>query len=245
MPVGGVAIKKSLEKIIVKAKKIAAHLLEVAEEDILFQNGQFAVRGAPSRALAFKDISRVAYLASDYPAGLEPGLEEQSFYDPVALTSPFGSYFAVVEVDAETGEITIERFVAVDDCGNIINPLLATGQVHGGLAQGIGQALFEGAHYNEQGQLLTGTLMDYAIPRAEDLPTFETDHTVTPTPVNALGVKGIGEAGAIGAPPAIVNAVVDALASFGIRHLDMPLKPEKVWQAIQRARKGDGTIGVA
>ncbi len=239
MPVGGSAIKQSLEKIIVKAKKIAAHLLEVAEEDILFQNGQFAVRGTPSRVLTFKDVSRAAYLASDYPAGLEPGLEEQSFYDPVALTSPFGSYVAVVEVDTETGEITIERFVAVDDCGNIINPLLATGQVHGGLAQGIGQALFEGAEYNEQGQLLTGTLMDYAIPRAEDLPTFETDHTVTPTPVNALGVKGIGEAGAIGAPPAIVNAVVDALAPFGIRHLDMPLKPEKVWQAIQQARKGE------
>jgi len=239
MPVGGSAIKQSLEKIIVKAKKFAAHLLEVAEEDILFQNGEFAVRGTPSRVLTFKDVSRAAYLASDYPAGLEPGLEEQSFYDPVALTSPFGSYVTVVEVDAETGEITIERFVAVDDCGNIINPLLATGQVHGGLAQGIGQALFEGAEYNEQGQLLTGTLMDYAIPRAEDLPTFETDHTVTPTPVNALGVKGIGEAGAIGAPPAIVNAVVDALAPFGIRHLDMPLKPEKVWQAIQRARKGE------
>ncbi len=236
MPVGGSAIKKSLEKIIVKAKKIAAHLLEVAEEDVLFQNGQFAVRGAPSRALTFKEVSRAAYLASDYPVGLEPGLEEQSFYDPVALTSPFGSYVAVVEVDAETGAITIERFVAVDDCGNIINPLLATGQVHGGLAQGIGQALFEGAEYDKQGQLLTGTLMDYAIPRAEDLPSFETDHTVTPTPINALGVKGIGEAGAIGAPPAMVNAVVDALAPFGIRHLDMPLKPEKVWQAIQRAR---------
>jgi aerobic carbon-monoxide dehydrogenase large subunit len=215
MPVGGLAIKKSAEKIILKAKKIAAYLLEVAEEDILFQNGQFAVRGAPSRVL-----------------------EEQSFYDPVAFTAPFGSYIAIVEVDAETGEITIERFVAVDDCGNIINPLLATGQVHGGIAQGIGQALFEGAEYDEQGQLLTGTLMDYAIPRAEDLPSFETDHTVTPTSVNALGVKGIGEAGTIGAPPAIVNAVVDALTPFGIRHLDMPLKPENVWQAIQRARNG-------
>ena len=153
----------------------------------------------------------------------------------MAFTSPFGSYIAVVEVDAETGAVTIERFVAVDDCGNIINPLLATGQVHGGLAQGIGQALFEGVEYDEQGQLLTGTLMDYALPRAEDLPAFETDHTVTPTPVNALGVKGIGEAGAIGAPPAIVNAAVDALAPFGIRHLDMPLLAEKVWRAIQQA----------
>ncbi len=239
MPVGGSAIKQSLEKIIVKAKKFAAHLLEVAEEDIQFQNGQFTVRGAPSRVLAFKDVSRAAYLASDYPAGLEPGLKEQSFYDPVAFTSPFGSYIAIVEVDAETGEITIERFVAVDDCGNIINPLLATGQVHGGIAQGIGQALFEGVEYDEQGQLLTGTLMDYAIPRAEDLPSFETDHTVTSTPVNALGVKGIGEAGTIGAPPAIVNAVVDALAPFGIRHLDMPLRAEKVWRAIQQARKGE------
>jgi aerobic carbon-monoxide dehydrogenase large subunit len=239
MPVGGSAIKQSLEKIIAKAQKIAAHLLEVGEEDILFQNGQFAVRGAPSRVLTFKEVSRAAYLASDYPAGLEPGLEEQSFYDPVAFTSPFGSYIAVVEVDVETGAITIERFVAVDDCGNIINPLLATGQIHGGLAQGIGQAVFEGVEYDEQGQLLTGTLMDYALPRAEDLPAFETDHTVTPTPVNALGVKGIGEAGAIGAPPAIVNAVVDALAPFGIRHLDMPLKGETVWRAIQQARNSE------
>jgi len=239
MPVGGSAIKQSLEKIIAKAQKIAAHLLEVGEEDILFQNGQFAVRGAPSRVLTFKEVSRAAYLASDYPAGLEPGLEEQSFYDPVAFTSPFGSYIAVVEVDAETGAVTIERFVAVDDCGTIINPLLATGQIHGGIAQGIGQAVFEGVEYDEQGQLLTGTLMDYALPRAEDLPAFETDHTVTPTPVNALGVKGIGEAGAIGAPPAIVNAVVDALAPFGIRHLDMPLKGETVWRAIQQARNSE------
>ncbi len=239
MPVGGAAIKQSLDKIIKKAKKFAAHLLEVTEEDVLFQNGQFAVRGAPSRVVAFKEVSRVAYLASDYPAGLEPGLEEQSFYDPVAFTSPFGTYIAVVEVAAETGEITIERFVAVDDCGNIINPLLATGQVHGGIAQGIGQALFEGVQYDDQGQLLTGTLMDYALPRAEDLPTFETDHTVTPTPVNALGVKGIGEAGTIGAPPAIVNAVVDALAPFGIGHLDMPLSAEKVWHAIQQARHSE------
>lgn len=239
MPVGGSAIKQSLDKIIVKAKKIAAHLLEGAEEDILFHNGHFAVKGAPSRIMTFKEVSRAAYLASDYPAGLEPGLEERSFYDPVAFTSPFGSYIAVVEVDVETGAITIERFVAVDDCGTIINPLLATGQVHGGIAQGIGQALFEGAQYDEQGQLLTGTLMDYAIPRAEDLPTFETDHTVTPTLVNALGVKGIGEAGTIGTPPAIVNAVVDALAPFSIRHLDMPLSAEKIWQAIQQARHSE------
>jgi carbon-monoxide dehydrogenase large subunit len=242
MPVGGSAIKKSLEKIIAKAKKYAAHLLEVAEEDILFQNGQFAVRGAPSRVVTLREVSRAAYLASDYPAGLEPGLEGQSFYDPVAFTSPFGSYIAIVEVDTQTGAITIERFVAVDDCGNIINPLLVAGQVHGGLAQGIGQALFEGAQYNEQGQLLTGTLMDHALPRAEDLPTFETDHTVTPTPVNALGVKGIGEAGAIGAPPAIVNAVVDALAPFGIRHLDMPLSAEKVWRAIQLAAEAHSAL---
>jgi aerobic carbon-monoxide dehydrogenase large subunit len=239
MPVGGSAIKQSLEKIIAKAKKIAAHLLKVAEEDILFQDGQFMVRGAHSRKLTFKEASRAAYLASDYPAGLEPGLEEQSFYDPVAFTSPFGSYIAVVEVDAETGAVTIERFVAVDDCGNIVNPMLTAGQVHGGLAQGIGQALFEGVEYDERGQLLTGTLMDYALPRAEDLPTFETDHTVTPTPVNALGVKGIGEAGAIGAPPAIVNAVVDALSPFGIRHLDMPMKGETVWRVIQQARNSE------
>jgi carbon-monoxide dehydrogenase large subunit len=241
MPVGGSAIKRSLEKIIAKAKKIAAHLLEVAEEDIVFQNGRFAVRGVPARVLSFKEVSRAAYLASNYPADLEPGLEEQSFFDPAGLTSPFGSYVAIVEVDVETGAIAIERFVAVDDCGNIINPLLATGQVHGGLAQGIGQALFEGMEYDERGQLLTGSLMDYALPRAENLPAFETDHTVTPTPLNALGVKGIGEAGAIGAPPTIVNAVIDALAPFGIRHLDMPLKAETVWQAIQQSQNGKET----
>jgi carbon-monoxide dehydrogenase large subunit len=234
MAVGGIAIKKSLDKVVQKATKIAAHLLEAAEEDIEFKNGQFAVKGAPGRAKSFSEVALAAYLAHNYPPDLEPGLEAQSFYDPSNFTWPFGTHLAVVEVDAETGAISVQRYIAVDDCGNVINPLLADGQVHGGITQGLSQALYEGAEYDEHGQLVTGTLMDYALPRADYLPTFETSHTVTPSPVNPLGVKGIGEAGTIGSASTIVNAVIDALAPFGITHLDMPLKPEKVWAAMQR-----------
>jgi carbon-monoxide dehydrogenase large subunit len=234
MAVGGIAIKKSLDKVVQKATKIAAHLLEAAEEDIEFKNGHFAVKGAPGRSKSFSEVALAAYLAHNYPPDLEPGLEAQSFYDPSNFTWPFGTHLAVVEVDADTGAISVQRYIAVDDCGNVINPLLADGQVHGGITQGLSQALYEGAEYDEHGQLVTGTLMDYALPRADYLPTFETSHTVTPSPVNPLGVKGIGEAGTIGSASTIVNAVVDALAPFGITHLDMPLKPEKVWAAMHR-----------
>jgi len=208
----------------------------VSEEDVEFANGKFSVKGAPDRAQTVADIALAAYLAHNYPAGLEPGWEAQTFYDPSNFTWPFGTHIAVVEVDPETGTIALERYVAVDDCGNVINPLLADGQVQGGITQGLSQALFEGAVYDDQGQLVTGSLMDYALPHAEDLPNYETAHTVTPSPVNPLGVKGIGEAGTIASASTIVNAVVDALAPFGITHLDMPLQAERVWHAIQEAR---------
>ncbi|HET8628096.1 MAG TPA: molybdopterin cofactor-binding domain-containing protein [Thermomicrobiales bacterium] len=233
MAVGGIAIKMSTDKIVQKGKKIAAHLLEAAEEDIEFAGGQFNVKGAPERSKTFGDIALMAYLAHNYPANLEPGLEAQSFYDPSNFTWPFGTHIAVVEVDPDTGRVDLQRYVAVDDCGNVINPLLAAGQVQGGITQGLAQALYEGAVYDEQGQLVTGSLMDYAVPKAVDVPTYETAHTVTPSPVNPLGVKGIGEAGTIVSAPTVVNAVIDALSPLGIRHLDMPLTPEKIWRAMQ------------
>ncbi len=232
MAVGGVAIKMTLDKVVKKATLIAAHLLEAAAEDIEFKDGQFNVKGVPGRSKTLAEIALAAYLAHNYPADLEPGLEAQSFYDPSNFTWPFGTHAAVVEVDPETGEVEVLRYVAVDDCGNVINPLLASGQVHGGIVQGLAQALYEGAEYDDEGQLLTGSLMDYAVPRAEYLPLLETSHTVTPTPVNPLGIKGIGEAGTIASASTVVNAVMDALAPRGITHLDMPLKPEKIWAAM-------------
>jgi carbon-monoxide dehydrogenase large subunit len=233
--VGGSAIVKSLEKVIAKGKKIAAHLLEAAEEDIEFTEGRFQVRGAPGKTQGWGDVCLMAYLAHNLPEGLEPGLEETSFYDPANFTYPFGTHIAVVEVDAETGETEILRYIAVDDCGNQINPMIVEGQVHGGIAYGIGQALWENAAYDDHGQLVTATLLDYALPKAHNLPSFELSHTVTPCPHNPLGVKGIGEAGTIAAPPAIVNAVCNALKTHGVRHIDMPLEPEKVWRAIHSA----------
>jgi len=232
MAVGGIALKMSTDKVITKAKKIASHLLEAAEEDIEFHDGQFNVKGVADRNKTLAEVSLAAYLAHNYPSDLEPGLEAQSFYDPSNFTWPFGTHIAVVEVDAETGQVDLQRYIAVDDCGNVINPLLAAGQVHGGITQGLAQALYEGAEYDAEGQLLTGSLMDYALPRAEYLPMYETSHTTTPTPVNPLGIKGIGEAGTIGSASAVVNAVMDALAPLGVTHIDMPLKPEKLWAAM-------------
>lgn len=235
--VGGSAIAVSAGKIVAKCRRIAAHLLEAAEEDIVFEGGAFHVRGAPSKRRTFGDVVLQAYLAHNLPPGVEPGLEATTFYDPSNFTFPFGAHVAVVEVDIETGEVTLARYVAVDDCGTVINPMIVDGQIHGGIAFGVGQALFEQVIYDEAGQLLTATNLDYAVPRAHHLPAFETARTVTPCPHNPLGVKGIGEAGTIASPAAIVNAVVDALAPFGIAHLDMPLTPEKVWRAIQAARR--------
>ncbi len=234
LAVGGTAIVKSLDKVKEKGAKIAAHLLEAAEEDLEFAEGKWTVKGT-DQSVGFGDVALTAYVPHNYPEGLEPGLDFTSFYDPANFTFPFGAHIAVVEVDGDTGKVSIKRFVAVDDVGNVVNPQIVDGQIHGGVAHGIGQALLEGAIYDDEGQLLNGSYMDYALPRADDLPSFETDRTVTPCPHNPLGVKGAGEAGTIGATPAIVNAVVDALWHLGVRDIQMPLTPQRVWQAIQAA----------
>ncbi|HTS78995.1 MAG TPA: molybdopterin cofactor-binding domain-containing protein [Myxococcaceae bacterium] len=234
--VGGTAIHMSLQKIIEKGRALAAFLLEAAPDDVEFKGGRFSVKGSPDRGKAFAEVSLAAYLAHKMPAGMEPGLEMTSFFDPSNFTFPFGTHIAVVEVDVETGRTSLVRYVAVDDVGNVINPMIVDGQLHGGIAQGVAQALWEWATYDEAGQLTTGSLMDYGLPRADQLPSFETDRTVTPSPVNPLGVKGAGEAGTIAATPAVANAVMDALSPFGIAHLDLPLTPQKVWKAVQSAR---------
>ena len=233
--VGGTAIHMSIEKIKEKGKRIAAHLLEASPADIEFDKGKFFVRGSPDRGKAFGEIALAAYLAHSMPADTEPGLDATSFYDPSNFTYPFGTHVAVTEVDLETGETKLRRYIAVDDVGNVINPMIVDGQLHGGIAQGVAQALWEGAVYDDSGQLLTGSLMEYAIPRAGQLPSFETDRTVTPSPVNPLGIKGAGEAGAIASPVAVANSVMDALSPFGLTHIDMPLTPARVWQAVQEA----------
>jgi carbon-monoxide dehydrogenase large subunit len=231
--VGGSAIAEAVDKVIAKGKQIAAHLLEAAAEDVEFEGGNYSVRGAPGKSKGWGEVVLQAYLAHNLPEGVEPGLEATSFYDPANFTYPFGAHIVVVEVDTETGEVELQRYIAVDDCGEVINPMIVDGQIQGGVAYGIGQALWEEAVYDEGGQLLTATFLDYALPRAHKLVDLEMDRTVTPCPHNPLGVKGIGEAGAIAAPAAVVNAVVDALQPYGIKHLDMPLTPEKVWRAIQ------------
>ncbi len=238
--VGGAAIHMSLGKIIEKGRALAAYLLEAAPDDVEFKAGRFSVKGSPDRGKTFAEVSLAAYLAHKMPAGMEPGLEATSFFDPSNFTFPFGTHIAVVEVDVETGRTELLRYVAVDDVGNVINPMIVEGQLHGGIAQGAAQALWEWANYDDAGQLTTGSLMDYGLPRADQLPSFETDRTVTPSPVNPLGVKGAGEAGTIAATPAVANAVIDALAPFGIVHLDLPLTPQKVWKAVQTARAAGG-----
>jgi len=243
--VGGSAIVVSLDKIVEKSKRIAAHMLEAAPEDIELTAGRFHVRGFPDRSKGLADISLAAYLAHSMPAGMEPGLEAMSFFDPPNFTYPFGTHIAMVEVDADTGHVTLLRYIAVDDVGNVINPMIVDGQLHGGIAQGVAQALWESAEYDDSAQLLTGSLMNYGLPKANQLPFFELDRTVTPSPVNPLGVKGVGEAGAIASPPAVVNAVMDALSPFGIAHLDMPLTAPKVWQAMQAARANGSASGNA
>jgi carbon-monoxide dehydrogenase large subunit len=237
--VGGTALLMSLNKIKEKGKKIAAHLLEASPADIEYVNGQFQVKGAPGKAVPFGAVSLTAYVPHNYPEGVEPGLEETSFYDPSNFCFPFGAHACVVEVDRDTGQVTIRRYVAVDDVGNVINPMIVDGMVHGGIAQGVGQALCEGAVYDDgSGQLVTGSMMDYAVPKADMLPMYETDRTVTPTPVNPLGIKGAGETGTIAATPAVMNAVVDALAPLGVDHIEtMPLTAERVWGVMQKAKR--------
>ncbi|MEF8812621.1 MAG: molybdopterin cofactor-binding domain-containing protein [Halovenus sp.] len=238
-PVGGGAVARGADKVIEKGQKIAAHQLEVDETDIEFEDGEFHVTGAPAQSMTFKDVAGAAYLGHDLPDGMEPGLEESSFYDPENLTFPFGTHIVVVEVDPDSGEIEFEQYVGVDDCGEQINPKIVEGQIHGGAAQGIGQALYEDAIYDDNGNLQTGTLQDYAIPKPADVPEMNLDSTVTPSPHNPIGVKGVGEAGTLAAPPAIVNAVVDALEPFGVDHIDMPLTEERVWRAVQENGGGE------
>jgi carbon-monoxide dehydrogenase large subunit len=234
--VGTVAVHTSLQRIKDKAKRIGAHMLEAHVDDVDYVDGRVVVRGSPASAKTLAEIAGAAALGYDLPEGDEPFLDDTCYYDPPNCTYPFGTHVAVVEVDAETGEVSLLRYVAVDDVGTVINPMIVDGQVQGGIAQGVAQALWEGAVYDEDGQLLTASLMEYAVPRASSLPSIELDRTETPTDVNPLGVKGAGETGTIASTPAVVNAVVDALAPFGIAHIDMPLTPERVWRALQEAR---------
>ena len=237
LAVGGSAIVKAMDKVIAKGRKIAAHLLEAAEADVEFADGKFSVAGT-DRSTSFGEVALTAYVPHNYPEDLEPGLDETAFYDPKNFTYPSGAHIAEVEIDPETGHLTIVNFTASDDFGRIVNPLIVAGQVHGGLAQGIGQAVLEGCVYDkETGQLLTGSYNDYAMPRADDLPNFALSTNVTPCTHNPLGVKGCGEAGAIGAPAAITNAIVDALKPLGVRHFDMPATPERLWRVIQQHRQ--------
>ena len=234
---GGAALMKALDKIEAKAKKIAAHLMEASDADIDFVGGEFTVKGTDKK-IPFAQVSLAAYVPHNYPLDkLEPGLNETAFYDPTNFTFPAGTYICEVEVDPQTGVVRVDRFTAVDDFGTIINPMIVEGQVHGGLVQGIGQALMENCVYDrETGQLLTGSYMDYAMPRADDFPQFKLGHVCTPCTHNPLGTKGCGEAGAIGSPPAVINAVLDALAPLGVKDFDMPATPHRVWQAIQNAK---------
>jgi carbon-monoxide dehydrogenase large subunit len=233
--VGAVAVYNSVQRIKEKARRVAAHMLEADAEDVEFEAGKAFVKGAPESSKTIQEIAGAAALAYDLPEGEEPFLDDTTYYDPPNCTFPFGTHVAVVEIEPETGQVTLERYVAVDDVGRVINPMIVDGQVHGGIVQGVAQALWEGAVYDDQGQLRTSSLLDYAVPKAEFLPSLEVERTETPTDVNPMGVKGAGETGTIASTPAVVNAVVDALAPLGIRHLDMPLTPERVWRAMQEA----------
>jgi carbon-monoxide dehydrogenase large subunit len=236
LAVGGVAVSLACEKVVDKAKKIAAHMLEAAEGDIEFSGGRFSVAGSPDRGITIQEISAAASLANNLPEGMEPGLNESHVFDPPNFTWPYGTHICVAEVDTETGKVTIPEYYAVDDCGPVINPEIVNGQLHGGIAQGIAQALYEEATYDEDGNLLAGSLVDYLVPGAPELPSYILDRTEVPSTSNPLGVKGIGESGSIGSSPAVINAVIDALSHLGVRHVDMPATPMRVWHAIQEAR---------
>jgi aerobic carbon-monoxide dehydrogenase large subunit len=234
--VGTEAAARATMKIAEKARRIVSHQLEAAYDDIELREGKFSVKGSPDRGMSLGEVAGAAYIPENLPEGMEPGLEETMFYDPENFVFPFGAHCCVVDVDADTGNVDVVRYVAVDDCGPAINPKLIDGQVHGGIVHAIGQALFERIHYDENGQLVTSTFADYALPSSADVPSFELDRTETPSPVNSLGVKGIGEAGTIAATPAVLNAVVDALRPLGVTYINMPLSPMRIWETIQEAK---------
>jgi aerobic carbon-monoxide dehydrogenase large subunit len=236
LPVGGVAVHLAADKVIEKGKKVAAHMLEAAEEDIEFEGGRFSVAGSPDRSVTIQQVAGAAYLADDLPEGMEPLLSADQVFDPPNFTWPYGTHVCAVEVDTETGKVEIFKYVAVDDCGPVVNPAIVDGQLHGGIAQGIAQALYEEAVYDEEGNPLATTMVDYMIPGAPEIPNFILDRTEVPSPSNPMGVKGIGESGAIASQPAVINAVVDALSHEGVTHIDMPASPARVWQALQQAR---------
>jgi carbon-monoxide dehydrogenase large subunit len=229
--IGGTAVYLALQDIRNKAANYAAHLIGIAAGDVRFEDGVFS-SAKSEKSLTLAEVALEAHLCKNLPPSTEPGLFSTRTFEPPNFSFPFGAHVAVVEVDGETGQIEILRYVAVDDCGKVINPLMADGQIHGGIAQGLGQALLEQVVYDEEGQLVTASLMDYGIPKARHIPWIESDRTETPSPSNPLGAKGIGESGTIGATPAIVNAVVDALSPFGVRHMDMPLTPNKIWHIV-------------
>ncbi|HYL07423.1 MAG TPA: molybdopterin cofactor-binding domain-containing protein [Candidatus Udaeobacter sp.] len=235
LAVGGVAISRACQKVVDKGKKVAAHLLEAAEEDIEFHNGKFTVKGSPDKSKAMGEVAFAAY--GQLPAGMEQGLEAVAYFEPPNFVWPFGAHICAVDVDPETGAVKILKYVAVDDCGNIINPMIVEGQLHGGIAQSIGQALFEEMVYDDEGQLRSATFLDYSMPTANEIPDIVLDRTITPSPTNELGVKGIGEAGTIAASAAVINAIVDAVSPYGITHIDMPASPDRLWKQIKEARK--------
>jgi carbon-monoxide dehydrogenase large subunit len=238
LAVGGQAILRAGEKVVEKARLIAAHQLECSANDLEFDNGVFRVKGDPSKEKAIQAVAFEAFSAHDLPDGLEPTLQAESTVDPQDFSYPHGTHLCAMEVDTDTGKSTIRSYVCVDDIGIQINPLIVEGQVHGGLAQGIAQALYEGAVYDSDGQLLTASFADYLVPSAPDLPSFVTDHTVTPSTTNPLGTKGVGEAGAIASTPAVINAIVDALRPYGVNDVPMPALPMTVWRTLNAARQG-------
>jgi carbon-monoxide dehydrogenase large subunit len=238
--VGGTAVVKAAEKVVEKARRIAAHLLEANEDDLEFSGGKFAVRGTPGSEVSIQEIALATFAAHNYPEGIEPSIDAEAAYDPENFSFPHGTHLCALEVDTETGMVKIRKYACVDDVGTIVNPLIVEGQVHGGLAQGIAQALYEEAVYDEDGNLTTGTFVDYLVPSAADLPHFDTGNTVHTAPGNPIGAKGVGEAGTIASTPAVVNAALDAVRHLGVSDILMPLTPERVWRAVHEGNAGAG-----
>ncbi|HSF26210.1 MAG TPA: molybdopterin cofactor-binding domain-containing protein, partial [Actinomycetes bacterium] len=243
--VGGIAVVKAADKVIEKAKVMAAHMLECDPSDLEFAKGSFSVKGAPGNSKTIQEVALATFAAHDLPDGVEPSIDADATYDPENFSYPHGTHLCAVEVDTITGRVTVRSYVCVDDVGTPINPLLIEGQVHGGVAQGISQALFEDAVFDAEGNLVSGTFVDYLLPSAADLPNYVTDRTVTPATSNPLGVKGVGEAGTIAATPAVMNAILDALRPLGVTDINMPATPERVWRAVQQARAGAGVSAAA